>query len=309
MRIMLDPGHAGAYYNASPVVSGYYESAMTWSLAAKLKAALEDRGFVVGLTRQNRDEDPELTERGRRARGYDLFLSLHSNAATFEEADAPWLIHLAGDADTEIDEESVRVAVALGRVIPSVMGVSDSQCHIKRCDFDRNGDGKLNDEWYGVLFGAKSVGVPAVIVEHSFHTNRHAAEWLLDEGNLEELAQAEADALAEYYGMEGSPMTKEEKKELEALKMQVATLEKKLAASEADVASLKKTRKKYDTYKVFDNVATKWNYVDANLPSWAAPTIEKLTEKKILVGNTKGELELSYLLMRILVMLDRAGML
>ena len=59
----------------------------------------------------------------------------------------------------------------------------------------------------------------------------------------------------------------EEKKELEALKMQVATLEKKLAASEADVASLKKTRKKYDTYKVFDNVATKWNYVDANLAS------------------------------------------
>ena len=213
IRIMLDPGHAGSYFNASPVVEGYYESNMTWSFAHKLKAALEGYGFEVGLTRHTKDEDPELTERGRRAAGYNLFLSLHSNAANYESADAPWLIHLAGDTDTEIDEESVRVAVALGKVIPSIMGVSDSQYHIKRCDFDRNGDGKLNDEWYGVLFGAKSAGVPGIIIEHSFHTNKHAAEWLLDEKNLTELAEAEAAALAEYYGIEETPMTAEEKKE------------------------------------------------------------------------------------------------
>ena len=63
---MLDPGHFGSYYNASPTVSGYYESNMTWSLAAKLKSALEDYGFEVLLTRYSKDEDVELTERGRR---------------------------------------------------------------------------------------------------------------------------------------------------------------------------------------------------------------------------------------------------
>ncbi len=259
----------------------------------KLKAALEERGFEVGLTRKSIDEDPELTERGRRAVGYDLFLSLHSNSAAFESADAPWLIHLGEDGDVTLDEESLRVAVALGRVIPSVMGVSASQYHVKKCDFDRDGDGKLNDEWYGVLFGAKSVGVPAVIIEHSFHTNPYAAEWLLDEKNLEKLAQAEADALAEYYGMEDFPMTKTEQKEFESLK--------------AEVKTLKETLAKYEKYGVYKNAAIKWNYVDANLPSWAAPTVKKLVKRGLLSGNSRGELELSYLMMRLLVILDRGG--
>ena len=97
IKIMLDPGHAGNYFNASPVVAGYYESAMTWKLAQKLKTALEAYGFEVGLTRQTINEDPELTERGRRARGYDLFISLHSNAAANENPDAPWMIHFLPD--------------------------------------------------------------------------------------------------------------------------------------------------------------------------------------------------------------------
>lgn len=31
IKIMLDPGHAGSYFNASPVVPGYYESRMAWT--------------------------------------------------------------------------------------------------------------------------------------------------------------------------------------------------------------------------------------------------------------------------------------
>ena len=62
---MLDPGHAGEFYNASPVVEGYFESRVMWSLAGKLKSALEKKGFEVGLTRHSINEDPSLTERGR----------------------------------------------------------------------------------------------------------------------------------------------------------------------------------------------------------------------------------------------------
>ena len=54
-------------------------------------------------------------------------------------------------------------------------------------DNDRNGDGILNDEWYGVMFGAKSVGTPAILMEHSFHTNTRSAKWLLNEDNLKNL--------------------------------------------------------------------------------------------------------------------------
>ena len=282
IKIMLDPGHAGNYFNASPVVPGYYESAMTWKLAQKLKTALEAYGFEVGLTRQTINEDPELTERGRRARGYDLFISLHSNAASSEKPDAPWMIHFLPDGKTSIDETSSVVAHVLGDVVSNVMGVSAPVYYTKGVDFDRDGNGYLDDEYYGVLFGAKSVKVPGVIVEHSFHTNKAAAEWLMRDKNLMKLAEAEAEALAEFYGMKG------EKQQMEELKKQVEKLTKRVEELE-------------------DQAKVKWAYIDGNLPKWAAPTIKKLANRGVLKGNTENSFELSRLFMRILVILDRAG--
>ena len=51
----------------------------------------------------------------------------------------------------------------------------------------------------------------------------------------------------------------------------------------------------------------KWAYIDANLPQWATPTIDKLYNNEILQGNDQGSLELSYQFLRTLVILDRAG--
>ncbi|MDU2114814.1 MULTISPECIES: N-acetylmuramoyl-L-alanine amidase [Peptoniphilus] len=47
----------------------------------KLKKALEDYGFIVGNTRLNRFDNPTLAQRGQKAKGYNLLISLHSNAA------------------------------------------------------------------------------------------------------------------------------------------------------------------------------------------------------------------------------------
>jgi len=46
------------------------------------------------------------------------------------------------------------------------------------------------------------VGTPLyLLIEHSFHTNTAAAKWLSQDGNLEKLAEAEAELLAEHYGV------------------------------------------------------------------------------------------------------------
>lgn len=282
-RIMLDPGHAGATFNASPVVPGYYESVMTWTLAQKLKTRLIAYGFEVGLTRYNMDTDPELTERGRMAKGYDLFISLHSNAAASETPDAPWMIHFRDDIGSTLDEESRRVAYALGDVVSGVMGVSEPFYYTRGVDFDRDGDGKLNDEYYGVLFGAKSVGVPGIIIEHSFHTNKRAAKWLLSDSNLDRLAEAEAEALAKYYKTEEQPMTQSEKERVERLETKVANLSSRI-----------------------ENVKPKYNWTTA-CPSWARETVHKLLAKGYLKGDTNGDLNLSEDMCRMLVILDRAG--
>lgn len=304
IKIMLDPGHAGDYFNASPVVPGYYESDMAWKLTHKLKAELEKYGFEVGLTRSNKYDDPELVTRGVCAKGYDLFLSVHSNAAASEAPDAPWLIYFTPDNKTNIDEKSKAVAYALGSVVSQTMGVSAPYYYTKDCgNYDRDGNGYYDDEYYGVLFGAKSVGVPGVIIEHSFHTNTKATKWLMEDSNLQKLAENEAKAIAEYFGIkeEDMPMTAAEKKAFEALT-------EKVEALSSENSALKKRLDKYDNMGVYDNAAIKWAYIDGNLPKWAAPTVKKLVKKGYLKGNDKNSLELSHLMMRILVVLDRAGM-
>ena len=50
-----------------------------------------------------------------------------------------------------------------------------------------------------MLNGARLVGTPGLILEHGFHTNSTTVRWLLDNRNLDKLAKAEAEAIAEYF--------------------------------------------------------------------------------------------------------------
>ena len=187
MKILLDAGHY-AKYNPSPVVKDYWESVQMWKLHLYLAEALEEYGAVVGFTRENQTKDLEVTKRGRKAAGYDLFLSLHSNACDTESVDRVTVFRAydnLNDAETLGRRLADRVA--------EVMGVSKGKTAT------REGS---RGEYYGVLRGARAAGCPLFyIVEHSFHTNRRAAQWLLDYGNLQALAEAEAAVIAEYFGL------------------------------------------------------------------------------------------------------------
>ena len=58
-----------------------------------------------------------------------------------------------------------------------------------------------NDEWYGVLRGARAVGVKyRYIIEHSFYTNKKSALWLSNENNIKKLAKLECELIAQYFG-------------------------------------------------------------------------------------------------------------
>ena len=203
-KICLDAGHYGTY-NQSPANRNYYEAKAMWTLHLLLKKYLEKKGFEVVTTRSNQATDLELTARGRMALGCDLFLSLHSNAVgsyVNEDVDYAVVYRLTDDNTTKIDEISNELAYILAPVIASTMGTKQAWAVKQRLsDNDRNYDGIFNDNYYGVLHGARTVGVPALILEHSFHTNTRITNWLLDEKNLDKLAKAEAEVLAKYFGM------------------------------------------------------------------------------------------------------------
>ena len=201
-RICLDAGHYGKY-NRSPVVPAYYESEVMWKLHLMQKEELEKRGMEVTTTRADQSKDMGLKARGKASKGADLLLSLHSNAASSESVDYVVAYHLYSDSGTQIDDQSKELAGLLAPVVAQVMGTKQAgRIATRKGSGDWNGDGVLNDNYYSVLNGARLVGTPGIILEHSFHTNKAAAKWLLDEGNLKKLAVAEADVIDQWFGLE-----------------------------------------------------------------------------------------------------------
>lgn len=63
---------------------------------------------------------------------------------------------------------------------------------------------------------------------------------------------------------------------------------------------LSETEKKEGTEMVY-------NYIDETMPAWAKPTVQKLVDKGAIKGNAKGELGLTDIMLRLLVINDRTG--
>lgn len=185
VKICLDAGHYGKY-NQSPVVKSYYESDMNWKLHLLLKKHLEAYGIEVITTRENKNVDLSLSRRGSASNGCDLFMSIHSNACDTESVDYPVVyVPLNGSADD--------IGKKLADCIASTMGTRQTGKTATR-------KGSSGD-YYGVIRSAVAVGTPGMILEHSFHTNTDATNWLLSESNLDKLAQAEAKVVADFYGL------------------------------------------------------------------------------------------------------------
>lgn len=222
-KIILDAGHTGYTWNKG-AIPGYYESAVMWDDHRELGAALVARGFEVGYTRPAIETSMDVTVRGKKAKGADLLLSCHSNATDNTTTRRAVGIYQTDDSQGSWDTESKALANKLAAVIADVMGVT-WQTYSKKAGGDRDGDGKKDDNYYGVLHGARMVKVPAVILEHSFHSNPEACRWLLDPENRLRMAAAVADCLADHYGMvEEKLPSKEPEKELYKVKVSVVDL-------------------------------------------------------------------------------------
>lgn len=203
--VCLDAGHYGKY-NQSPAVKTYYESEMAWKLHNYLAAELEIYGIQVKKTRTEQAKDMLLYNRGAASKGCDLFLSIHSNAVgdnVDESVDYVRLYHLCDDNGTKVDDQSKAVAkLLLPAIVDTMQPKQGGHITTRKSTKDSNGDGVLNDNYYGVLNGARMVGTAGMILEHSFHTNTRITKWLLEDANLRKLAKAEAAVIAEYFGME-----------------------------------------------------------------------------------------------------------
>ena len=188
-RILLDPGHGGGDISRRGFVNvqGYAycnEGQNNFYFSKLLKQELEKKGFYVGLTRNNMNEDPSLPARGQMAEGYDLIISVHSNANDGNAHGAEvW------DSTNPVESDA-KLGRLLSKVTADTLGIPDRGVKYKKNNSGSN--------WYGILRYGKAT--KNMILEMFFHDNYDDTVKFIN--NHKQLAVNLADALAKYYKLE-----------------------------------------------------------------------------------------------------------
>ncbi|MCL2638553.1 MAG: N-acetylmuramoyl-L-alanine amidase [Oscillospiraceae bacterium] len=201
LRITIDPGH-GERDNPYPAAKGFFEGTQMWRLAGFLKAELEKRGFDVATTRPKITDNPSVDSRGKSAadNGSVFMLSLHSNAT-------------ADTTQTSVTGSEVFLSVKGREHKPLAEKLLTAVCrvmtHQTRGVKERTLENSPNNDWFGVIRSAANNGCTcAMLMEHGFHTNPKDAQFLTVDSNLRRLAEAEAEVIAEHFGISAEePLT------------------------------------------------------------------------------------------------------
>ena len=199
-----------------------------------------DYGIAVTMTRETDDitldgytnaelDNHHLSLRGMYAAGQDLFVSLHTNANQDNVNGAPTCNQPVAINKTIVfvnqvaldSERGIRIANAVLTRLSAenyALGLSVTD----RCDLAEVGaahdwsdafndsvdtpgavcyrGGEEQKDYYGVLRGAASVGVPGLIVEHGFHTVAEVRKAAMQGDLAVRWAQADAAGIAEGFG-------------------------------------------------------------------------------------------------------------
>lgn len=199
LKITLDPGHV---QDANVgVCNGYREGTVMFYYAEALKKALEEyEGVEVFVTRKSLAENPSLDARGKLAvtSGSEVFLSLHSDASGNQNMRGVTVIRSLKRAD------SVALGKRIADAVDSVLGCGKSPYAGNVGGvWARAYPGYTNLDYYGVIRSAVTgTNVKyAYLIEHSFHTNQTDCAQLDASATRTRLANAEAAAIAGYFGL------------------------------------------------------------------------------------------------------------
>ncbi len=276
IKIMLDAGHYGER-NQSTVYPSYYESKQMWKLHLLLKKWLEKYGFEVGTTRSNQEKDLAVYDRGKKAKGYNLLLSLHSDASDSESTSRATAFYAFDDFNN-----ASKLAEKLSHAVGLCMGVSGK---IKTRKSEN-----ANTDYYGVMRGARAVGCPLYfIIEHSFHTNKDSAKWLMSDSNLDKLAKAEADVIAEYYGVKKveEPKTEEKAEEKTEPKAEANVYFKKYTGDSSSIVSALKSIGENSSYEYRAKIAAANGITNYSGTAEQNSTMRKLLKAGKLIKPTE----------------------
>lgn len=190
-KIILDPGHVEGYNRGA--VSGYYEGTAMYHYACRLADKLRAAGLDVGITRTKITDNPSLTARGKQAKGADMFVSLHSNAASSASANGVTVFYSIKRGGDKVH------AAALSKGLAGLIngGTRDRGANTRK--------GSGDWDYYTVIQAAVAAGCPHVfLIEHGFHSNKKECTWLMQPANMEAMATLECGLICDILGIKSS---------------------------------------------------------------------------------------------------------
>ncbi len=224
--VVVDAGHGGrdpGMTGTLPSRRKVYEKDITLAVARAVRAALQQRGIDVVLTR-SKDTLIALRDRGRIAneQNASLFLSIHVNAANPRwknpRSARGFETYFLSDAKTEDERRVAEMENEADRFLdldaapgdPLSFLLSDMmqneylresstlaaamQAGLKKVHPSRNDRG-VKQAGFAVLVAAH---MPAVLVEIGFGTNSAEAAWMKSASGQKKLAEAIAEAAEQY---------------------------------------------------------------------------------------------------------------
>ena len=218
--VVLDPGHGGKDPGAIGSYSKTYEKNITLAMGKELKQILQNKGYVVYLTREN-DIFIPLRQRIKIAQNHkaDLFMSIHADSARNHSATGLSVYTLS---DTASDQEAAALAERENKA--DIIGgidlggntkeVNDILISLSQTD-TRNKSSKYatylvqemsksvklvrNTHRFAGFAVLKAPDVPAVLLEMGYLSNRTEEANLRTPAYRKKLGEAAARAIDRYF--------------------------------------------------------------------------------------------------------------
>ena len=196
LRIVLDPGHGGPglkdEQELGAIYRDTYEKYLTLEIAKGMKEELSQYGNIeIFMTREE-----------------DRALTLKERAAYAESVNADLLVSLHLNASLEHNFYGSEVFVsAFDRFHATGSGVGKSiLAELTDYGFVSKGVktrlGSKGADYYGIIRECRSLGIPALIVEHGYMDEDSDWSRMNTTEALRSLGQRDAAGLASYYGLE-----------------------------------------------------------------------------------------------------------
>lgn len=189
--ILIDPGHGVETAGKRSPDGTLREYEFNRAVARLLKTKLEAHGFSCRLTVED-DKDVPLRKRTDlaevlKARGYQVLLvSIHANAA----GEGDW--HDGNGIETFTNNSAEQIAQLVQTALVRETGLRDRQVRRKDLHITRE---------------TAEVGIPAILVELGFMTNRKECELLKTATYREKCAVAITKAICQYYNVKYVELT------------------------------------------------------------------------------------------------------